>query len=165
MPKNIFINFCEQLNHTLSPKLDNLFLSVQTNGVLIDKEWIKIFERFKIRVGISLDGPTDELMSTDPATTTLTNKTISETTLKEVLTLPIFSELSKAFSQTPKDCQNCCWEKCCGGGGITNRFSLETRFNNPSIYCDGLKVFFSDLFQYLIKSGMPYSEIEKRLLH
>lgn len=110
-------------------------------------------------------GATYELMSTDPLTTTLTNKKIADTTLKEFLKLPIFDELTQAFSKTPISCQKCCWEKCCGGGGITNRFSNTTRFDNPSIYCDGLKIFFSSLFQYLIKSGIPFADIEKRLLY
>ncbi len=309
IPKERFISICEEIEHGLSPKLDNLCFSIQTNGVLIDKEWIKIFERFNISVGISLDGPqkyhdkyrvyhsgkgsyskvekairlmqqenynfgilsvidptndpeliydhlitslgitgldflwpdfthdrlpphpaikygefiteifkiwskrdepkvrirflnsylqiflggssliygiganknleelhlitirsngeispTDELMSTDPITTTLTHQLVQNTTLRTVLNLPIFDELTRAFSIVPNDCKNCCWEVCCKGGGITNRFSNKNRFANKSIYCDGLKIFFSNLFQYLVKSGIPYQEIEKRLL-
>jgi radical SAM/SPASM domain FxsB family protein len=30
---------------------------LQTNGVLIDREWLDLFERFGVRVGVSLDGP------------------------------------------------------------------------------------------------------------
>jgi uncharacterized protein len=310
MAKNKFITICDKLYKSLFPKLDNFSLSIQTNGVLIDKEWIKIFEQFKIKVGISLDGPaeyhdkyrlyhsgkgsyykvekairllqsenydfgilsvidpandpeviynhftkflgitgvdflwpdfthdrlppiystlkygefitqmfkiwtknddpkiqirflnsylgiflgkssliygvssdkdrrdlhlitirsngeigpTDELMSTNPSTTTLTNKLISDISLKEFLQLPIFTELTQAFSYTPDLCRSCCWENCCRGGGITNRFSSINRFNNPSIYCDGLKLFFTNLFQYLIESGIPYEHIEKRLI-
>lgn len=39
-------------------KLNNykLQFAVQTNGTLIDKEWIEIFKRFDVGVGISLDG-------------------------------------------------------------------------------------------------------------
>ena len=32
-------------------------LAVQTNGVLVDAEWIDIFERYQVSAGVSLDGP------------------------------------------------------------------------------------------------------------
>ena len=32
-------------------------IQLQTNGVLIDKDWIKLFCDYKIGVGISIDGP------------------------------------------------------------------------------------------------------------
>lgn len=34
-----------------------LQLTIQTNGTLIDDEWIELFRRFDVRVGVSLDGP------------------------------------------------------------------------------------------------------------
>lgn len=33
--------------------------SIQTNGTLIDRRWCELFERWHVRVGISLDGPAD----------------------------------------------------------------------------------------------------------
>lgn len=107
----------------------------------------------------------DELMSTDPATVTLTNKKVDEISLKNFFKLPIFEELTKAFTNSPDGCKNCCWEKVCNGGSITHRFSSQTRFNNPSIYCESLKMFFSKIFQYLIESGIPFSNIKERLLY
>ena len=32
-------------------------ISIQTNATLIDDEWIRLFERYRIQVGVSLDGP------------------------------------------------------------------------------------------------------------
>jgi uncharacterized protein len=32
---------------------------LQTNGVLVDEQWIALFERYQVSVGISLDGPAD----------------------------------------------------------------------------------------------------------
>jgi len=310
MRKDKFIYICEQFYKRLSIKLSKFSLVLQTNGTLIDKEWIEIFKQFKITLGISLDGnaeshdkyriyhsgkgsynkvekaikllqhenydfgilsvidpsnnseiiynhiikhlnitgtdflwpdfthdrlpkysaiqygefitnifkiwikddnpsiqirflssylslflggtsliygvgshtnisdlhlisirsdgeigPSDELMSTDPLTVTLTKKTVRDTNLKEFFNIPIFTELTKAFSQVPDSCKSCCWEKCCGGGSITNRFSTKNRFNNPSIYCEGLKIFFSNLFQYLIKSGVPINLIKQNLFN
>jgi uncharacterized protein len=308
IPKKIFKLICDRFYESLVPELLEFDLSIQTNGVLIDKEWIEIFEAYKIKVGISLDGPsyyndihrvdhknrgsydrvkksinllqasnynfgilsvinpkydpkilydhfvndlgvkgfdflwpdfthdkplefdaskygkfineilncwvkddnpeiqirfldsylnkflgssgliygqgsggtndlhlivirsngeispTDELMSTDPKTVTSIHKDVFDTTLKEFFTLPIFAELNSAFSNAPDDCKNCCWEKVCGGGGIVNRFSKDRRFNNSSVYCEGLKLFHSEFLSYLIKSGVAVDQLKSELL-
>jgi len=36
---------------------DEVLIQLQTNGLLIDKEWIQLFREYKVGVGISLDGP------------------------------------------------------------------------------------------------------------
>lgn len=36
---------------------EEVLIQLQTNGVLIDKEWIQLFQEYKVGVGISLDGP------------------------------------------------------------------------------------------------------------
>lgn len=36
-----------------------LQLTIQTNAMLIDEEWIALFSRYKVQVGVSLDGPQD----------------------------------------------------------------------------------------------------------
>jgi uncharacterized protein len=118
---------------------------------------------FSIR-GDGALSPTDELMSTDPETVTYTNLSIFNSSLKEFLNLPIFKELDYFFSNSPKACKKCCWEKICGGGTIVNRFSRSNRFNNPSIYCDGLKLFYANLMQYLLNSGFSKQQIYKNLI-
>lgn len=55
MPKRRFDSICEEIRSNLDPLVE-LALTVQTNGVLIDLEWIEIFKKFGIQVGISLDG-------------------------------------------------------------------------------------------------------------
>lgn len=51
-----FSRYCQLLYDRLSPYVKPTF-SIQTNGVLINAEWIKIFETYDIKVGISVDGP------------------------------------------------------------------------------------------------------------
>lgn len=34
-------------------------VSVQTNGTLLDREWVEIFARFGVHVGVSIDGPAE----------------------------------------------------------------------------------------------------------
>lgn len=37
----------------------NLYLSIQTNGTLVDSHWIDVLRKFDVSVGLSLDGPQD----------------------------------------------------------------------------------------------------------
>lgn len=118
-------------------------------------------------LAIRADGdlsPTDELMSTDPTTVTYTNMNVTTHTLKEFFQAPIFLELNKAFDHIPDICQTCYWEKICAGGAVTNRFNNKNRFNNPSVYCEGLKLFYQEILKYLIISGISTETLKARLL-
>ena len=55
LPKARFDRICHEIRSNLAPILD-LSLTIQTNGMLIDLEWIEIFNRHGIEVGVSLDG-------------------------------------------------------------------------------------------------------------
>jgi uncharacterized protein len=37
----------------------DLMLGIQTNGVLLDEEWARLFEKHDVKVGVSIDGPRD----------------------------------------------------------------------------------------------------------
>lgn len=52
---NLFTTYQEKIQEIL-PDHD-LFVGIQTNGVLIDREYVNIFEKYDVSVGISLDGP------------------------------------------------------------------------------------------------------------
>jgi uncharacterized protein len=56
LKKHRFDDLCARLRDTVGARVD-LRLGVQTNGVLIDDEWIDIFSRHQVRVGVSIDGP------------------------------------------------------------------------------------------------------------
>jgi uncharacterized protein len=118
-------------------------------------------------ISIRSDGdlsPTDELMSTDPQTVSYTGYNVSNTSLKDFLQHKIFQEIQEATTVMPLKCQDCCWEKVCGGGGITNRFSIEKRFDNPSVYCDGLQIIYTNILKYLVDSGIPLEQLKNQLL-
>jgi uncharacterized protein len=55
LKKPRFDELCRRLRETLDPLVD-LRISVQTNGVLIDDEWVDIFRRHQVTVGVSIDG-------------------------------------------------------------------------------------------------------------
>ena len=54
--KKRFREICDALIRTISPHA-SLQLGVQTNGILLDEEWIRLFSELNISVGISIDGP------------------------------------------------------------------------------------------------------------
>jgi len=54
--KSYFQDWVAELRRTVGA-ICNVIVIVQTNGMLLDDEWIEIFHRFGIRAGISLDGP------------------------------------------------------------------------------------------------------------
>jgi uncharacterized protein len=56
LQKRRFAAFCEKLTRALAHKTQ-LALSMQTNAMLVDDAWIAIFEKYRIKVGVSLDGP------------------------------------------------------------------------------------------------------------
>lgn len=55
MKPAMFEKLCETLREAEGPDY-RLDITLQTNGVLITDEWISVFERHRIGVGISLDG-------------------------------------------------------------------------------------------------------------
>ena len=54
--KSKFDSMCSVLEREISPYAKVSF-SMQTNAMLVDDEWIDIFSRYKIGIGISIDGP------------------------------------------------------------------------------------------------------------
>lgn len=56
-PKRRFDAFCGRLRSIEADLGFSLKLSIMTNGVLIDEEWIDLFDRHRVNVGLSLDGP------------------------------------------------------------------------------------------------------------
>lgn len=115
-------------------------------------------------ITISSDGdlsPVDELRSTDPSMMNTAN--VKNISLKNFLDHSIFKEIKDAQTNLPLECKECCWEKICGAGGIVNRFSIEKRFNNPSIYCESLKSFYAQLVKYLLNNGFGYEKLQEVL--
>jgi uncharacterized protein len=56
LKKQRFRELCLKFRDALGDE-STLTLAVQTNGVLIDPEWIDVFSECKVRVGVSFDGP------------------------------------------------------------------------------------------------------------
>jgi uncharacterized protein len=56
MNKTRFSELCQELRSALDP-ITYLSIDLQTNAVLIDEEWVSIFEKYGVGVGVSVDGP------------------------------------------------------------------------------------------------------------
>src|SRR5579862_3633831 len=55
-PKSRVQHFLEYIQSTLK-KIAHVSLHLQTNGVLIDREWVDLLDRFEVGIGVSFDGP------------------------------------------------------------------------------------------------------------
>lgn len=56
LKKSRFDRLCQTIRSAVEP-LAKLRLSIQTNAMLIDDEWIRILAEHRVDIGISLDGP------------------------------------------------------------------------------------------------------------
>ena len=55
MPKARLDRICHEIRSNLDPVVD-VSMTIQTNGMLIDLDWIEIFNKHRVQVGVSLDG-------------------------------------------------------------------------------------------------------------
>lgn len=112
-------------------------------------------------VTISSDGdlsPDDTLRSTH-RNIIHRNAHIDTVTLPQFLEDSIFQELAAAKTDLPKTCQECIYKKICVGGEPINRYKKENGFDNPSIYCEGLKKIYEKAAVYLLQNGAPKEKI------
>jgi uncharacterized protein len=84
-------------------------------------------------------------------------------TLADWLASPPYEELAGYYGSVPSGCSDCVWRHVCGGGDLENRYSTERGFDNPSIFCEGLKLFYLHVTRYLVRHGYPVDEIFERL--
>ncbi len=55
--KRRFARFCNDVRKVAIETSSSVSLACQTNGTLIDNEWVSIFRHFNVEVGVSIDGP------------------------------------------------------------------------------------------------------------
>ena len=116
-------------------------------------------------INISSNGdlsPTDELRVTNQSLY-YTDANVNTTTLKEFLNTNMFTAIKDGQQNLPTICQECCWQKICGGGAIVNRFNKTNFFQNPSVFCNGLQLLYKQFVSYLISNGFSVDEISNKL--
>lgn len=84
-------------------------------------------------------------------------------TLADWLWSEAYCELDGHYERLPGGCTECVWRNVCRGGDLENRYSRERSFDNPSIFCEGLKLFYLHVTRHLARNGYPVDEIFARL--
>lgn len=107
-------------------------------------------------------GPDDKLRSGGPQMMD-TGITVFDGTLQQFLTSRAVGELEIARTDRSDECLNCCWLNVCGGGALINRYREGQGFKNPSVLCEGLKVFFAHVANYLLENGLPPAHLLETL--
>jgi uncharacterized protein len=74
----------------------------------------------------------------------------------------VWGELQGAF-EGPRACRPCEWRRVCRGGNPPTRFSSSAGFDNPSIYCDELRILYSEVRSMLIANSVSSAIIERNL--
>ena len=88
---------------------------------------------------------------------------VQDISLKNYLELPVFDQIDEIYRATPNACKSCVWRNICNGGDIENRYSTSRGFDNPSVYCDGLKMFYRRMIKFLRVNGYPAEIVRDRL--
>lgn len=88
---------------------------------------------------------------------------IHSDTLQDWLSSAAYEELHGYYEQVPGGCSDCVWRNVCGGGDLENRYSSSRGFDNPSVFCEGLKIFYLHVSRYLVRHGYPVDELVARL--
>ena len=86
-----------------------------------------------------------------------TGYNVKDVSLKVLIAIENLAKIISASQKLPDDCINCKWRKVCNGGELIHRYKSETEFNNKSIMCDGLKIYFDKIANTLIDSGIEKS--------
>lgn len=87
----------------------------------------------------------------------------STSTLREFLADKAIQDIERLTLSLPSACAACKWRRICGGGDLENRFSEANLFDNPSVYCEGYKVFYEGLCAALISNGYPAEAVRNCL--
>lgn len=106
--------------------------------------------------------PDDSLRSGIPHL--MNNYHVSSTSLKDFFDSPEMREVTQASRNSPDICKTCCWENVCGGNALISRYSSKNGFNNPSVFCSGLKTFYHAVTKYVLKNGISTNKIKDVLL-
>jgi uncharacterized protein len=119
-----------------------------------------------LMITINTDGslePDDTLRSCGTAMIA-SDFNVMNNTLRQFAYSDLMKGLDYAHHELPILCQQCCWMNVCGAGHMVHRYSKEGRFNNPSVFCEGLKIFYAHVAKCLVEKGLPVNFLEEQLL-
>jgi uncharacterized protein len=144
------------------------FFQLKAQNCTIDTFGNKGFDRLGNHIiTIHTDGSLavdDTLIPASNWYTNIPHFNVDQIALRGYLSQPFYDEYFQASRSLPVDCVSCCWRRLCMGGDLENRFSIKNGFDNPSVYCGGLKIFYEHVVKYLCNNGYPIALIEEKLV-
>ncbi len=88
---------------------------------------------------------------------------VFNSTLEDVFSSQTWLDLKDAALRLPAACGGCSWRKVCNGGRTVNRYAHSNKFDNPSIFCDGLKDYFEHITAVAVLSGVDLDRLTESL--
>jgi uncharacterized protein len=76
--------------------------------------------------------------------------------LQDIETDPLWQEILRASTELASVCRECKFMYSCGGGHVTSRWSPDSGYDNPSVYCSDYK----SIFEHLWKRIAPTLYVE-----
>ena len=107
-------------------------------------------------------GPEDTLKVLDPRFRSL-GLNVAKNNLSDLIESDAWREQAEAAVTKPAECAGCGWWKLCKAGRPVNRYSSGRGFGNASLYCSGLKDMYAEIGAFLVRNGMPLSQIALRV--
>ncbi len=160
---DLFLAWVSDDNPLIHIRILNSALSLLTGGKTYLKGFGPTIDKIEA-ITVSSNGdisPEDSLRSGIPH---LMNKhNVTTISLVEFFNTSEMKKVIHASQNSPDICKSCCWENVCGGNSLISRYNLENGFNNPSVFCSGLKMFYSAVTKYLIENGIFIDKIKKTL--
>lgn len=111
--------------------------------------WIENFLLITINSNGGI-GPDDTYRSANPELMQL-NLTVYNSNFSNFLKHTVIENIINSAKQIPQYCKNCTWLNNCKGGSLLHRYSSKSQFDNPSVYCDGLKHAFMHINTFIKK--------------
>jgi uncharacterized protein len=74
-----------------------------------------------------------------------------------------WKDMGVAALRPPEQCGTCEWLKICRGGRLHHRHSLSRGFDNPSVYCAGLKAYFEHIAAAAVCRGADVDDLYNAL--
>ena len=69
--------------------------------------------------------------------------------LQDIQSDPLWREVLRASLTLPEVCRGCRYRTTCGGGHVGQRWSSQRRFDNPTVYCEDVKMILGHVSQRL----------------
>jgi len=121
--------------------------------------------RYNAIIAVTTDGlmsVNDNLMCTDWRKMQ-PSPSIKDTSLKAYLNSLTYITLDEEEGIIPRECSECEYKNICKGGELPHRYSRKKGFDNRSIYCAPLKIYYQYLSRFLVANGYPTNELNHLL--